>query len=96
MACRPKYHDAAMLPADRDQRRRRMRPQALHAEQHRECRHRHRECHHRRLGKMVQDAQHILKETLLGDVEAEQLGELVEHDHQADSGLEARSAREWR
>ena len=50
---------------------------------------RHAERQQRGLGDVLGDAQQVGKEALLGDVGAEQLGYLVEHDHQADAGLEA-------
>ena len=82
----PRRGDAA---ADRDQRRRRMRPQPLHADQHRERRHRHGQRDQRGFGNVLRDAQDVGKEALLGDVDAQELGHLVEHDHEADPGLEA-------
>ena len=38
---------------------------------------------------MLREAQDIGKEAVLGDVDANELGSLVQHDHQADSRLEA-------
>ena len=52
-AFRPKYHDAAMRAADGDQRRRRMRPQPLHADQYRERRGGDRQRQQRRFGNVV-------------------------------------------
>ena len=49
----------------------------------------HRQRQQRGLGQVLHDADEVGEEALLGDVDAEQLGHLVEHDHQADAGLEA-------
>ena len=71
------------------QRRRRMRPQPLQYDQHRKRRRRYGERHRRGLGQMLDYAVEVAEEAGLVDVDAEQLRHLVEHDHQADSRLEA-------
>ena len=38
---------------------------------------------------MLRDAEQVGEEAVLGDVRAEQLGDLVEHDDEADAGLES-------
>jgi hypothetical protein len=38
---------------------------------------------------MLDNAQQVLEEAVLGDVDAEELGHLVEHDHETDAGLES-------
>ena len=82
----PRRGDAA---ADRDQRRRRMRPQTLHADQHEQRRRGHRERQQRGLGNVLRDAEEVGEEALLGDVDSQKLRHLVQHDHEADPRLEA-------
>ena len=88
-ACRPKNHDAAMPP-----------PTATSGAG--ECGHRRSmptsttsvaaataSVSNEVSGRCCSDAEQVGEEALLGDVDAEQLGHLVEHDHEADAGLEA-------
>ena len=73
----------------RDQRGRRARPQPFHRDQHREGREGDHQRDRRGFGHVVDDADGIEEEAVLGDVDAQQLGHLVEHDHQPDAGLES-------
>ena len=83
----PRRGDAA---AHGDQRRRRMRPQALHADQHGEASPRPRASVSSEVsGRCCATLSEVGEEALLGDVDAEELRHLVEHDHEADAGLEA-------
>jgi hypothetical protein len=81
----PRGGDAA---AHRDQRRRRMRPQFFHAEQHDQRRGRNGQGERGGVGQVLYQAQHVVEEALLGNVQAEEFRHLVEHDHQADARLE--------
>ena len=47
----------------------------------------------RGLGDVAGHAEDVAEEPLLGDVDPEELRHLVEHDHEADAGLEAREHR---
>ena len=83
----PRHGDAG---ANHRERRRRMRPDTLHRIKSSDQGHRpDRQRDERRLGKMLDQAQHVAEEALFRDVDAEQLRHLIEHDHQADAGLEA-------
>ena len=71
------------------QRRRRMRPEPLHADQHSQRRHGDRQRRQRGLGKVVHQLENVAEKGLLRDMDPEQLRRLVQQDHQADAGLEA-------
>jgi hypothetical protein len=66
-----------------------MRPQALHADQHDEARRRHRQGERGSLRQVQRERQGVVKEAGFVDMQPQELGQLVEHDHQADAGLEA-------
>ena len=61
-----------MLPPTATNGRRRMGPQPLHADQHHERRHGHRQRDQRGLGNVLDEAQDIGEEPMLGDVDAEE------------------------
>ena len=94
-ALRPANQETAMPAADDRQRRRRVRPERAPSgraapgrrpDGQREA----------RLRQMLHEAQEVAEKALLGDVDAEQLRHLVEHDHQADARLEAGEHRRRR
>ena len=66
-----------------------MRPQTLHRQQRDQCRGGNGQSEHRRVRHVLRHAQDIAKEAFLGNVHAEQLRHLIEHDHKADAGFEA-------
>ena len=70
------------------QRRRRMWPQPFHADQDRERRRRHGQRHERSLGHVLREAQDIAEESVLVDVQSEELRQLIEDDHEPDARLE--------
>jgi hypothetical protein len=67
-----------------------MRPPTLHPDQHDERRSGHRQGDQGGLGQLIRDAEQVAEESLLRNVDAQELRHLVEHDHQADPRLEAR------
>ena len=44
---------------------------------------------HRHVGKSREDGLHVVQERALGEVDAENLGQLIDDDHDADAGLES-------
>jgi len=64
-------------------------PQALHADQQYQRRSGDEQRHQRGVGKMLDEAEQVMEKALLGDVDPEQLGHLVEDDDEAYPCLEA-------
>ena len=65
-----------------------MRPQALHADQHHQGRSGHRKRHQRAIWDVLRNTDRVVKEALLGDMNTEQLGYLIEHNDQSYPRLE--------
>ena len=89
-ACRPKNHDAAMPPPTATSGAGECGHRALHADQHeRTSRRPPRASISEVSGTCCTTLSEVAEEALLGDVDSQQLRHLVQHDHEADAGLEA-------
>ena len=81
---------AAMPAATVDERRGHARHESFQAEEQRDHRETQRERGGGRLGQALEQREQILQERALREMHAEQLRHLIEHDHDADAGFEAR------
>jgi hypothetical protein len=74
---------------NRDGRCRHARQESLQAEDQHEQQHGERECHNGEGRELASDRGEVIEESGLLDVNAEQLRDLVHHDHQPDAGFES-------
>ena len=89
MTLQREWADGGNGGCDDDQRRRPARPELLDDGKARDREHAHREGRDRHVRKSQHDRRDVVQEGALVEVDAEDLGDLIDDDHDTDAGLEA-------